>query len=191
MKRSPRYLTSLVMTAVYLLVIFAPLAPAALHSGVMAHALTGECAGDCRICGCAPERSAARACCCWQKKLALQTAAATKIAGSSCKNEKTPLTPMASCCDKQNHAGHDVTETIATKNTPENDSLIPTLKTLPCGSARQLAISGMENIQHYPYIHIAGIPAPPTLPYSPLAVMRLVSRDCEPPKPPPKVSVLS
>jgi len=49
-----------------------PLAPLALHSPMIAHALTGECAGDCSRCACSVERSANHTCCCWQKKQLLQ-----------------------------------------------------------------------------------------------------------------------
>jgi hypothetical protein len=45
-----------------------PLAPLALRSPLIAHAATGECVGDCAICGCSPEARANHTCCCWKKK---------------------------------------------------------------------------------------------------------------------------
>jgi hypothetical protein len=69
MKRSSRYIVSLVLTVIYLLITMSPLAPLALKSPRVAHAVTGECSGDCDICGCSLERRASHTCCCRQKKL--------------------------------------------------------------------------------------------------------------------------
>lgn len=68
MHRRPRYIAALVLVVLYALIVLGPLAPLAMQSPAIAHALTGECAGDCSACGCAPERSASHSCCCWQKK---------------------------------------------------------------------------------------------------------------------------
>jgi hypothetical protein len=59
---------AMLLTVVYVLIIMSPLAPLALSSAVIAHAVSGQCAGDCAICGCSPELSAKHACCCWEKK---------------------------------------------------------------------------------------------------------------------------
>lgn len=69
MRSLPRYIPALVLIALYGLIVFSPLAPLAMRSATIAHALTGECASDCSICGCSPERSANHTCCCWQKSL--------------------------------------------------------------------------------------------------------------------------
>jgi hypothetical protein len=69
MRKTHRYITAIVLCVLYGLIVFSPLAPLALRSTVIVHALTGECAGECGLCGCAPERSASHTCCCWQKKL--------------------------------------------------------------------------------------------------------------------------
>lgn len=69
MRSLPRCIPALVLVILYALIVISPLAPLALRSAVVAHALTGECAGDCSLCGCAPERSASHTCCCWQKGL--------------------------------------------------------------------------------------------------------------------------
>ena len=69
MKRFFHYLAALLFTAVYMVIIMAPLAPLAMRSAAVVHAMTGECVGDCAICGCSPERSASHTCCCWKKKL--------------------------------------------------------------------------------------------------------------------------
>jgi hypothetical protein len=69
MKRSSRYIVALFLTVIYLLITMSPLAPLALWSPAVAYAVTGECAGNCDICGCSPERRASHTCCCWLKKL--------------------------------------------------------------------------------------------------------------------------
>ncbi len=69
MFRWPRCIKALVLVILYALITISPLAPLALHSPVIAHAVTGECANDCSICGCSVERSADHTCCCWQKRL--------------------------------------------------------------------------------------------------------------------------
>jgi len=195
MKRSSRKIIALVMTAVYLLIMLAPLAPAALHSKVIAHALTGECSGDCRTCGCAPERSATRACCCWQKKLATkETAAAT--AGSSCnKTENLASAKTADCCKKLNrhtdHNDHALPEAAGNSSSPATDRPLPVISACPCGSAKHLALPGMENIQHYPFMYVATIPAPSPQPYLPLPPNRLISRNVAPPDPPPESPINS
>ena len=68
MRRLPRLIPAIVLIILYAMIAMSPLASIALRSPVIAHALTGECASDCSICGCSPERSANHTCCCWQKK---------------------------------------------------------------------------------------------------------------------------
>jgi hypothetical protein len=196
MKRSPRFLTSLVMTAVYLLVVLAPLAPAALHSPFIAHALTGECSGDCRSCGCAPERSAARACCCWQKKLAREPVRAVK-AGKTCCAQHTSPEPLAEAVTSANrHECDSDHEKHAAASTAENpasasDRPLPVLSIRPCGSDGHIALQGVENTQHFPYVHAINIPVSLPLPHSPISPDRLFSRHGEPPDPPPEIAAFS
>jgi len=83
--------TALFLAAVYLLITMSPLAPLALKSPRLAHAITGECSGECDICGCSPERRANHTCCCWQKKLRHQH-----------EQEEANLPP---CCKKKKHVG--------------------------------------------------------------------------------------
>jgi hypothetical protein len=56
------------MMAIYLMITFSPMASAALHSKSIVHAVTGECSGDCTICGCSPAARANHTCCCAKKK---------------------------------------------------------------------------------------------------------------------------
>ena len=68
MRRLPRFIPALVLVVMYSLIVMGPLAPLALRSAAIAHMLTGECAEDCSICGCSPERRANNTCCCCRKK---------------------------------------------------------------------------------------------------------------------------
>jgi len=68
MRRLPRFIPAIVLVVLYAMIVLSPLAPMALRSPMIAHAITGECVSDCSICGCSPERSANHTCCCWQKK---------------------------------------------------------------------------------------------------------------------------
>jgi hypothetical protein len=68
MKRIHRFFTATFLTLIYSLIILSPFAPLALKSPRVAHAVTGECSGNCDICGCSAERLANHTCCCCLKK---------------------------------------------------------------------------------------------------------------------------
>jgi hypothetical protein len=53
---------------IYLFITMSPLAPLAVLNADPASATTGECAGDCNICGCSPEQRADHTCCCQMKQ---------------------------------------------------------------------------------------------------------------------------
>lgn len=158
MKPISRHIFALVLIAVYLTIVMSPLAPLALHSPAVAHALTGECAEDCRICGCSPERSAARTCCCWQKKLKREEA------------KKQQVAQKDDCCKKK-----------------KGRTLRPTISECPCGSGKLIAFAGTDKDELLPY-HFSGLLCsrqraicaqnPPK---------RLANRHGAPPDPPPKL----
>jgi hypothetical protein len=60
---------ALLLTAIYAVIILSPLAPLAVRSAETAQAVSGGCAEECAVCGCPPEQSASKSCCCWIKKL--------------------------------------------------------------------------------------------------------------------------
>ena len=95
MIRSSRYVVALVLTLIYLLITMSPLAPLALKSPRVAHAVTGECSGDCDICGCALDRRASQTCCCWQKKLKKEHD--HKQPSDCCKNKQKSGKPELKC----------------------------------------------------------------------------------------------
>lgn len=191
MKPSLRSITSLAMAVLYLLIIGLPLAPLAMHSRQVVHAVTGECSGDCSICGCAPERSAARACCCWQKKRAQERLAGSS--GKSCCNKpagKEHLKVAERLRDSR-HDGHDDHEAIdpaADNERPAPDGTVASISNCPCGSGKHLLLGGGDNVQHIPSIHAGGIPLLQNHSYPSLPNDRLISHHGEPPDPPPKLS---
>lgn len=94
MIRSSRYTVSLLLTVIYLLITMSPLAPLALKSPRVAHAVTGECSGDCDICGCSLERRADHTCCCWQKKLKREHDHDEEQLPACCKKKQRSGKPM-------------------------------------------------------------------------------------------------
>ncbi len=68
MYRMLRYITACTVIVLYTMITVSPLASIALRSPAIARAVSGECAGDCSVCGCLPELSANHICCCWKKK---------------------------------------------------------------------------------------------------------------------------
>jgi hypothetical protein len=147
---------------IYLMITISPLAPLALQSAVISHAVTGECTGDCAICGCAPERSATHSCCCWQKKLQN---------GQSEDQEE-----VESCCQK--------------KQKPAS-APGASYKSSPCGSGKLIALWGGESFEYYLDSNDAEplILNKATLVPSPYRT--LTGRSIAPPDPPPKLCILS
>lgn len=85
-----------ILLVLHLVMTVGPLAPLALDSKLIAHTLTGECTGDCSLCGCAPERSATRTCCCWQKKLRARHEEERQT--PACCRKKSPESEKAPAC---------------------------------------------------------------------------------------------
>ena len=124
MRSLPRSIPALVLVILYVLIVLSPLAPLALRSVVVAHALSGECAGECGLCGCAPERSANHTCCCWQKKLHQ-------------KHDNHDADQELSDCCKENQAAPKIkTASISSR---------------PCNSAKTMALVGVEQSDVLPF----------------------------------------
>ena len=106
MKKPSRYIVSLLLTLIYILINLGSLAPLALRSPYIAHAVTGECSGNCDICGCSAERRANHTCCCWMKKLKHQHN--QENLPECCKNKKRHKMTMLTCncpCGSNNLPG--------------------------------------------------------------------------------------
>ncbi|NVN89244.1 MAG: hypothetical protein HXX11_01460 [Desulfuromonadales bacterium] len=162
MKMPNRSITALLMTVIYLLITLLPLAPLAMHSKSVAHAVTGQCSGDCDICGCSPERRASHTCCCWLNKL------------------------------KKNHAHLDDKKNVPSccKNKPPR-KVVELTCNCPCGSNKLFSLWGAEQNQHVPFRYSVSTPLPRVQLHTHPSPECLTSLHGEPPDPPPKVSVRS
>lgn len=187
MKMPARNILAFVLTIMYLVIMMSPLAPLVLHSKVIAHAMTGECTGDCDTCGCSQERRANHTCCCALKKRREQAArlvCVTPVLGC-CKKKQTSKIPSASNgCERVAPVSECCKKKPAKKR-------VATLSTCPCGSGKHLALFSAEQIEllpnqlgRYVYPFLESV-----LNYQ--HPHHLISRTVEPPDPPPKISLHS
>jgi hypothetical protein len=146
------------MAALYLAVIFSPLASFALHSSGTTPVGIRECSGDCSLCGCSPESRASSTCCCSKKR------------------------------QQETHAhedDQDVTADCCKKKPVEKKTVIAC--GCPCGSGTQdtLSISSSSEVLPFNFTEKFTIPDTDTT-FSNLT-QHLTSRLAEPPDPPPKL----
>jgi hypothetical protein len=150
------------MTAIYLAIIFSPLASFAMNSKTVAHALTGECSGDCNICGCSAESRASNTCCCSKKR------------------------------QQQAHIHEDYEDGTADccRKVPAKKKIIIACG-CPCGKGKQavLATSGTSEVLPYHFSELFNLPHTDTTFAN--STQRLTSRHGDPPDPPPKLSIRS
>ena len=178
------------MTAVYLLLTLSPLVSMGMQSKPFFQALSRECSGDCRLCGCAAERSASRSCCCWQKILAAAKKQRADVAAPCAPATSSASPKAASCCQKPaTHEDHDneAAASLPADSRPEKATETVSISTCPCGSGKDLAFSGTEKPQHLPFRFLSGIPLQNATHFAHLQPERLSSRHCEPPTPPPEI----
>jgi predicted ATP-grasp superfamily ATP-dependent carboligase len=156
-KRPVRSIISTVLSVIYLMISFSPLALIAMHSKTVVHAITGECSGDCNICGCSPESRASNTCCCSKKR---KQEAHT--------HEDEDATP--DCCKKKSVGKKTVIASCG----------------CPCGSGKTMALTGGSTGDIIPYYFTDQIVLSHTeTHYSDLSSL-LISRHVEPLDPPPK-----
>jgi len=198
-----RELTAIVMMAVYLLIVLSPLAPFAMYSKAIAHAVTGECSGDCTICGCSVESRANQSCCCAKKKqqdklsAGLQKPAAAKR--SCCAESKPvapkkdccaaskPVVPKKECCAKSGQHSHD--ENVQELNQKQQPSKNETVYKCgcPCGKSILFALAAGSS-ELMPYFYADTLVPSQALSLKFTYVHRMTSRHAEPPDPPPKLT---
>jgi len=172
----------LILFAVYAVIVLSPLAPLALKSPALAHAITGQCSGNCDICGCAPERRSSRSCCCWKKKIREQEALARSSLGC-CSVEREP-----DCCSGGAQEKEAVDCCEKKQNTQQENLPIVEYRCCPCGSGNVSLFPGTESYQHLPYLfseNLSGLTGSLLVTLHP---GHLVSCYQEPPDPPPKIS---
>ena len=132
MKQSKRGIIAIFLMAIFLMISFSPLGFLALHSKTFAHALTGECSGDCTICGCSAESMAPRTCCCSKKKQQL----------ANLHEDEHDSTKV--CCNKA----------------PAKKKIVIISCGPPCGSKKTVALSGGTNSEILPFYFMARILIP-------------------------------
>ncbi|MGA7826849.1 MAG: hypothetical protein WCA04_04270 [Geobacteraceae bacterium] len=182
MKRCRYPSIALILFAAYTLIALSPLAPLALKSPTLAHAITGQCSGDCDICGCSPERRAAHTCCCWMKKKREQEARAkgslhccTLEREPDCCSGRAQEKAAVPCCEKQPDREHGKVPVIV-------------YRCSPCGTGTAALFPGTESYQHLPYLFSENLSAPSGAKLVNLHPGLLMSRYQEPPDPPPRLS---
>ena len=121
MRKLPRFIPALVLVILYVMIVMSPLAPLALRSPMIAHALTGECAGDCSLCGCSTERSVNHSCCCWQKKVQF------------------------------NHEQEQDEQDCCKKNKSDKNQINTFISSRPCNSGKAAALVGVAHGDVFPY----------------------------------------
>ena len=151
-----------VLLAVYLMISLSPLSSLALHSKSFAHAVTGECSGDCDICGCSPENRAAKTCCCSKKR--------TQQAANHVIDDTTP-----DCCKKKTST---TTASIASCG-------------CPCGGHKQVALAGVGSFEIIPFKFILNDTRGYDHTCFNSSEKRLTTRHTDPPDPPPRLASLS
>jgi len=67
-KQPLRFIIACSMAALYLAILFSPLASFAMHGMKTKAAIARECSGDCNLCGCSLESRTSNTCCCSKKR---------------------------------------------------------------------------------------------------------------------------
>lgn len=193
MKRYYRYITSLLLTNIYLLIVAGPLAPLAMQSKSVTHAVTGECSGDCRIDGCSSERSATHTCCCWQKKQR-EASASHNLSHSDVHDTSPPpsaevSTKRSDCCpvDDQGTHANEVESKAVSNDSPQKKSTAA-VSNHPCGNGKLLALLSTETTQHLPFFFAGEARSPEQTLLTFCTPASLTSRLGDPPDPPPIIS---
>jgi hypothetical protein len=146
------------MMVIYLVIALSPLTSLAMHSKVVAHAVAGECSGECDICGCSPESRASNTCCCSKKRQQQ----------AHIHEEDQDNTP--DCCKKK----------------PVKKKTIIACG-CPCGGEKQSALSVSDSTEVLPFHFTEQFSTPHTETTFTNPDNRLTSRHGDPPDPPPKL----
>lgn len=193
MGKSHRYITSLLLTIIYLLIVVGPVAPLAKQSKSIAQAVTGECSGDCRIDGCSLERSAAHTCCCWQK-IRHEAVESHDLSYSDVNDTYPPPSAKvpqkrSSCCaaDVQDTREGGVESKSVSITSPQKKKTT-TVSNRPCGSGKISALLSTETTQHLPFFFAGETSSPDQSLLTVCPPDRLTSRFSDPPDPPPIIS---
>lgn len=160
LKRSKRSIMAASLMLIYLMILLGPLASLAMNSKTVAHAMTGECTGDCNLCGCSPESRASNTCCCSKKRQ--QRAHAHE--------DEDEEDGVADCCKKR----------------PVQRKTVFACG-CPCGGGKQGALTATEELEVIPLHFREQFNIPSTVTSFAHQQHRLISRHNEPPDPPPRL----
>ena len=203
-KRVNRRAIAGLLTVIYVLIMFAPLAAFATHSNIFTRAVHGECSGSCDADGCSLESRANHTCCCAQKKQQ-QSGIVPKPSTEDCCAAKAAIVPPVAkgdCCaapkvEKPVVAKNDCCSKSSDKKTGAVQKEKSTKAELVykcgnrCGTGKQFVFAGAGTSELLPYIYSQRI-APPhegTRFFS--FSHRMTSRHTEPPEPPPRLFPIS
>ncbi|MRR54485.1 MAG: hypothetical protein EG822_08240 [Deltaproteobacteria bacterium] len=171
----------LMLFAVYTVIVVSPLAPLALKSPALAHAITGQCSGNCDICGCSAERRASKSCCCWMKK---KRAEEPRVRNSlrCCSVEKTD------CCSSGAEESKGVQRAEKLPAGAQESQPEFVYRCSPCGKGSVTLFAGTGSYQHLPYLFRENLSTPSESKLVNFHSEFFLSRYQEPPDPPPKLS---
>lgn len=181
MKKCRKPAIIILLFAVYTVIALSPLAPLALKSPTLAHAITGQCSGNCDICGCSAERRASKSCCCWMKKKRAEELR-SRSSLRCCSVEKT------ACCSSRAIEIKDVNcSEMPPDETQENPPEV-VYRCSPCGKGSVTFVAGAGSYQHLPYLFHENLSTPSASKLVNFYSEFFLSRYQEPPDPPPKLS---
>ncbi len=180
-RHASRRLRAFLLLAVYLLIALTPLMSLAMQSGKGGRMLTGECAGDCNICGCSMESRMNQTCCCARKKSHEQHPELSQADADEPECCRKIREESAASDSKESHPGHDDTNRNVT-----------VLKCgCPCDNGKQMFLSGSGFFELLPYNHTHDDQPYAEASHYPSLVRHMNSRHAEPPDPPPRLPRLS
>lgn len=186
---------------IYLAIGLRSLAPLAMHSQAVAHAVTGECAGDCDICGCSLESRENQTCCCARKRQ-MQAGVAMQSKGECCPPKKEDTKKISCVTSKHTGTGGTKNDCLNAMNTQQHqDENVketqhtekqPTTTVIkcghPCGKGKLFVLAGFESNELLPIINSERMEIPNAENLVADISHRLVSRHVAPPDPPPRLS---
>lgn len=177
---SYRRISAVILTVVYLVIALSPLASFALQSKKVMHAITGECAGDCAICGCSPESRAARTCCCARKNNP------DRFSLSDPADAEEP-----ECCRKIREENTDHNAHDHHNSSQEEPSRTVTVFKCgcPCNGGDPFSLATIDNSEIIPYAYSIRIALPHNDTRFPLSIFSAVSHAPAPPEPPPQLLI--
>ncbi len=188
--RSRRKSIALSLLVLYLVIAFSPLAALAMHSKQVLHAVTGECTGDCGICGCSVESRASGTCCCARQRRLLVNESYGNSRTCCAGQRKQPAIsePGSRCLKTSGHILHGKHNHNSSNSQPSKFETI--LKCgYPCGKGKILALAGLGSLELLPMRHSAAIVLPHERTDFQDPTSTMISRQGEPPTPPPKLLV--